>query len=186
MSHWASLFLSAGFLLVGNSKVVNREPIEPPLGEVEIITKRIDDVKIIVEEGVDVNYICTYQCTGWTPLMIAAANNHPEVVRYLISKGADVNIANRMGRTALHFATNYEFKDIVEMLLNAGANPNATSQDTFTPNTPVKAAIARENTEILKLLLKSGGDKNTEFNGVSILQLAGKKNDLELKSLLAL
>ena len=45
--------LSAGFLLVGNSKVVNREPIEPPLGEVEIITKRIDDVKII-----------GYGCTG--------------------------------------------------------------------------------------------------------------------------
>ena len=145
---------------------------------------KLDDVKKFVEEGADVNYVCEQQCAGWTPVMIAAANNHPEVVRYLISKGADVNIANRMGRTALHYSTNYEFIDIIKMLLEAGANPNATSQDNTTPNTPVKAAILRENTTILKLLLQAGGDKNAEYDGVSLLNLAEKKKDEELKALL--
>lgn len=45
--------LSAGFLFVGNSKVVDKEPIEPPIGEVEVISKKIDDVKI-----------SGYGCTG--------------------------------------------------------------------------------------------------------------------------
>lgn len=41
---------------------------------------------------------------GWTPLMKAAEEGHVEIMRLLLSKGVDLEAANKRGRTALSFA----------------------------------------------------------------------------------
>ena len=37
-------------------------------------------------------------------LLIASKNDHPAVVEYLLSKGADVDMVNSLGQTALYWA----------------------------------------------------------------------------------
>ena len=40
--------------------------------------------------------VCTYLQYGWTPLNSAAYIGHIEIVRHLLSSGADVNKANEV------------------------------------------------------------------------------------------
>ena len=48
-----------------------------------------------------------------------------EITELLLSKGADVNIKDIQGKTALIFAATYGNKEIVELLLSNGADVNA-------------------------------------------------------------
>jgi ankyrin repeat protein len=80
---------------------------------------------------------------GRTLLMLAASetNPDPEVVRFLIARGADANLADTAGRyTALHLAVCGLHKDIVQVLLRAGADPNAEDASGWTPLHHVVAA----------------------------------------------
>ncbi|XP_072130400.1 acyl-CoA-binding domain-containing protein 6 isoform X4 [Mobula birostris] len=57
-------------------------------------------------------------------------NNIDHVLKALVSKNVDVNLKDEEdseGQTALHYASACEFADIVELLLNSGADP--TIQD---------------------------------------------------------
>ena len=56
-----------------------------------------------------------------------------DCVKILIKYGADVNAANCMGLTALHFACGNQNIDIVVALLAAGANKYAKTQAHQTP-----------------------------------------------------
>jgi ankyrin repeat protein len=57
---------------------------------------------ILVENGAELN---STNKRGVTPLQLAAARRHLEVVKYLVDKGADVNKADRNGSTPLMMAT---------------------------------------------------------------------------------
>ena len=57
----------------------------------------------------------------WTPLMWASVNGHLDVVRYLICNGADVNIKNNNGETALDLAEKNGCEEVAEFLRIAGA-----------------------------------------------------------------
>lgn len=56
---------------------------------------------------------------GSTPLIIAAMNNQPAIVNYLVSAGAELNIQNSYGATALSVAQNKGYQDIVAVIQNA-------------------------------------------------------------------
>jgi ankyrin repeat protein len=53
---------------------------------------------------------------------------YKELVKSLIKAGAMVNAPDQEKFTALHMASSVGTPDIVEMLLEANANPNALSQ----------------------------------------------------------
>lgn len=57
------------------------------------------------------------------PLITAALYNCGEVVEFLISKGAVVDIKDKKGKTALYYATAQKHQNVIEMLLKAGATP---------------------------------------------------------------
>ncbi len=63
---------------------------------------------------------------GSTALMIAAFNHNIDVVRVLLEAGADVNLQNDFGSTALMEAVLFDFEGdtqvLLEVLLEAGAN----------------------------------------------------------------
>jgi uncharacterized protein len=68
---------------------------------------------------------------GGTALMIAAALGFPELVEKLLAAGADPNLADEKGSTALHAAAHYAFshaglraRAVLEALLRLGAAPN--------------------------------------------------------------
>jgi len=55
---------------------------------------------------------------GNTPLMLAAMGGHGNICCLLLEKGADVNLQNKEGDTALILATRSGKRDVVEKLLN--------------------------------------------------------------------
>ncbi len=57
--------------------------------------------------------------------MLASQNGHAAVVKELLRHKANVNAVNKDGACALYFAARYLHVDIVEVLIEAGADVNA-------------------------------------------------------------
>jgi 26S proteasome non-ATPase regulatory subunit 10 len=57
---------------------------------------------------------------GWTALTSACSSGHELVVRCLIAAGANPNLTNNGGRTALHYAASKGHLRIAQMLLEEG------------------------------------------------------------------
>jgi ankyrin repeat protein len=60
------------------------------------------------------------QGSGWTPLMLAAANGMAASVQLLLAAGADWTLANDAGQTALDLARQHGHTTIAERLAHAG------------------------------------------------------------------
>jgi ankyrin repeat protein len=60
-------------------------------GRRRMVAQLCDKFKCL--KGLTLPCVCTYLQYGWTPLYWAAENGHIEVVRHLVSSGADVNKA---------------------------------------------------------------------------------------------
>jgi len=56
-----------------------------------------------------------------TPLMYAVKRSLPELVKLLLDRGADVNLQDKYGNTALHHVSDAE---IAKMLIEAGVDVN--------------------------------------------------------------
>ncbi|XP_068836290.1 NAD-capped RNA hydrolase NUDT12 isoform X2 [Capricornis sumatraensis] len=56
---------------------------------------------------------------GWTALMYAARNGHPDAVQFLLEKGCDRSIVNKSRQTALDIAKFWGYKHIANLLANA-------------------------------------------------------------------
>ena len=57
---------------------------------------------------------------GTTALMMATQKATPEMVRYLLDQGAEVNVRDKWGRTALDVATRNEDTSVVTLLKSRG------------------------------------------------------------------
>lgn len=97
----------------------------------------------------------TQMKNGETPLMLAVKNNNIEVVKLLISKGADVNAIDEFGRSALFFAVSKDNIAIAKILINNGADVNIESK---LNQTALMLAIDKNNKDMINLL--TNGDKN--------------------------
>lgn len=84
-----------------------------------------------------------------------------EIVRLLIDCGADVNVQNQAGMTALMFVAFSGDIGLVELLIDNGANVDLTQGD---GGTALFYAVFQGHTEIVKLLLDSGAKININDN----------------------
>ncbi|XP_031569758.1 B-cell lymphoma 3 protein-like isoform X2 [Actinia tenebrosa] len=88
---------------------------------------------------------------GFTPLHEAVISNSPEVIKFLVAYGANVDCKDgKGGRTPLHYAVELELLPVIQLLMNSGANVNAGS---FSGNTPIQTASGRGLHHVTKLLL---------------------------------
>lgn len=86
---------------------------------------------------------------GYTPLMLASANDARALAQALIEKGADVNARNSGGVTALMMAAANGRADMVELLMGAGANAQAR---TDRGDTALSIARTRGDEKVIRLL----------------------------------
>jgi ankyrin repeat protein len=80
-------------------------------------------VKELLKTDIDVDHVNNLE---WTALLEAiilgdGGSQHTEVVRLLVDSGADVNLADGDGVTPLEHARKSDYKEIVQILEDAGA-----------------------------------------------------------------
>ena len=118
---------------------------------------------------------------GTTLLMYAVANAGADCVKVLLDKGADPNLNNKAGATALMWAVNDLKK--VQLLLDKGAHVNAVSKD---EKSPLGLALNLPNSlPVAQALLAKGANVNqADKRGFTPLMFAGFSGNLELIQLL--
>jgi ankyrin repeat protein len=90
---------------------------------------------------------------GFTPLIIAAYNDQPEIVSLLLKNGAAVDAQDAAGNTALMGASFKGYIKVAEQLLAAGADVNLCNTQ-GAPALTFAATFGR--LEIARLLLENG------------------------------
>lgn len=99
---------------------------------------------------------------GSTPLMAAVLYGDVDTVRLLLNSGADPNLRNEAGATALMWATDDLEK--TRLLLKKGADAKARSEDS---RTPLLIAAGRfGSSAVVKLLLDAGADPSVKAHGL--------------------
>jgi ankyrin repeat protein len=117
---------------------------------------RADDkatVAKLLAGGAEVN---TRDARGNTPLMYASASGSLDMMRQLLTAGADVKAKNNFESTALMWCSSNLEK--VRLLIDKGADVNAHSKQGRTPL--VIAAAHDGNIDVIRLLIKKGADVN--------------------------
>jgi uncharacterized protein len=115
-----------------------------------------------------------------SPVADASARGDREAVRGLLQKGADVNAAQSDGMTALHWAAFKGDAELAQMLVYAGAHPDAVTR--IGQYTPLHVATREGNVAVSKMLIDKGADVNakTTNSGASPLHLAAAAGNAEL------
>src|SRR5881397_2949818 len=91
-----------------------------------------------------------------TALMFAARVDDLASARLLVAAGADVNDEDAWGVSAVVLAAHSGFTDVVEFLLEKGANPNSDRAGF----TALHEAVMRRDENLVKVLLDHGADAN--------------------------
>lgn len=179
----------------------------------------VEAVRAVVEHGADVNNVASgYRAWTWTAehiatteqplaktaslnytaLILAAEKGFPDIVAYLLEKGADPKQTNAKGDTALSVASEQGHAKIVAMLLEKGLDPDEGQQriPSFTAravmgvkaqerNTPLSKAVQGGHLEAAKVLLENGADPNVRgFAGKTALFWAVERGYAPLANLL--
>ncbi len=87
----------------------------------------------------------------------AAQNGDLELVRSLISEGADVNYLDELGKAPLHYAAESEHLEIVRALLQNGAEVDA-HDSSQAGNTALREVASNCSYQMAELLIKHGAD----------------------------
>jgi ankyrin repeat protein len=146
-------------------------------------------VEELLKYGIDVNKL--YKLTrgrDYIPLHFATKSKQEEVVKLLISYGADVNAQDETGKPPIFYAVQNDDLKIIEVLLEHGANINARDEHGrtalhFTAMVELgerfEVRLHRDpdvTVEIAKLLLSRGANVNAQTeHGITTLHAASGK-----------
>jgi len=82
----------------------------------------LENAKKLLDLGADVDEsVNSGAAEGYTCLMMAARNQRPDIVKFLVENGADVNAKAANGSTPLSLAEEEEDEEMIELLKNLGA-----------------------------------------------------------------
>lgn len=129
--------------------------------------------------------INTFSEDGFTPLGLACHFGHEETARYLLLKGADVNMCSNNGYNVypLHSALAADNADITKILLEANADVNVAQ---ISGLTPLHSAAQHGNIELIILLLEAGADVSAKTSdGITAAAMALNSGHTELAKILS-
>ncbi len=135
-------------------------PNQPPTGplhiaeiplEYAIYHSPIAFIQTLIDFGADPNY----EGHAGFPSLIAALSTDrrdvAEILALLLDAGAHIQQKGVNGFTPLHYAAAYQTPDLVQLLLDRGADPNVrTDIDDYT--TPLEEAVAQNRREAVAIL----------------------------------
>lgn len=116
-------------------------------------------------------------------ILVAAYRGDVEQVKAILADGPDIDVRDAFGATALHVAIYQQNPAIVKLLLDYGFDPNAVAARNG--YTPLHNAVAVNNAEAARLLIRSGANKNIKnLDGQTPLEKARKEQKQALVLLL--
>ncbi|GHU77759.1 hypothetical protein FACS189462_0470 [Spirochaetia bacterium] len=172
---------------VGGSLYVTTTPLIQA-----VYTKNIDMIKLLVENGADVNLIAEMS----TPLQSAIWTENYDNIKYLLDHGADVHFTKERFTLPLNYAVIYTIqkdnelneinKDIIQLLLSYGADINGLD---YSGDSSLFVSFDRHhelNTDIPDYLIQIGANINLQDKqGNSILHKAiYNRNNYSIKYIL--
>jgi ankyrin len=108
----------------------------------------------------------------------AVQGRDAQAARVLLQQHVDVNAPQPDGATALHWATHWDDLDLVDLLLRAGANPNAVN-DLGVP--PLLLACTNGSARVVARLLAGGANPDGALRtGESALMTAARVGSVEI------
>jgi len=136
----------------------------------------------LLENGADVN-ACDE--TGWTPLLRAVNMKFIEIVKVLLSCGANpdspTNRDEGNGKTALHMCAEGGELELCKVLVHQGG----AKLDLLDLNmaTPIELAAKKGHLSVVLFLVEAGADVETVYGG-TLLHIAALNGHLEIVKLL--
>jgi len=162
----------------------------------DLITQRkLDEVKALLDSGVDVNIIIS---SSDSLLMTACSYSNSDMVKLLLTYNPNINYQDEYGNNALNLAIdNMEhYKEMIPLLLEAGADPNskAGAGRIAQKNSTVLSKMTsltlnnkseEEEYQIVEMFLSYGADPNIAHKtaGSIPLMAAAYKGDMRLVKL---
>ena len=117
-----------------------------------VVENRLEAVKMLIEEGAQINTLNRF---GDSALAEAASLGYTGLVDWMLANGAKLVLPGQSDPT-LNEAVNGGHADMVRLLLEAGADPNAADGLRYTP---LHAAAARdERVELIPILVAAGAE----------------------------
>ena len=133
-----------------------KSPIGDTALSYSVLTNNLEVFKVLLQEGANIN-INVYG----GPLIVRAIDiGNLEIVRLLLSNGADPNSTDLEGTPILSKAASNGNLEIVILLLESGVDIHIDPHEEFSGGPPLFFAISSENLEMIRFLLDRGADIN--------------------------
>lgn len=126
------------------------------LDAIALSHSKIEEI-MLINKKLKTNYANSF-------LLLAAQYGHLQAVKRLLEIGEDIEFSDYLGYRALHIACDFGYIDIIEHLLEEGANPNVCNSSN---DYPLDLAL-KNNSDIIALLLEYGAYKMDEKYDVII------------------
>ena len=130
---------------------------------------------------------------GWPDLVYVCRGDnreHPDKVQRLLALGADIDVRNYKGKTALHYAAKAGFLKVINLLIERGAPLDATDNDGETPLfDAIRSTIkdSQKQRAALEALIVAGANLNVKNKkGLTPLQVAQRMRRAEARKVVEL
>lgn len=131
---------------------IGRNILDEALG-VAAECNSLEAMKLLLKQGASPDG----RASSWPPIYRAIEYGHPDLAKWLVENGANVNIQTVERVTPLMWAIKRDFRELAEYLLEHGADVHGKS---IYGLTAMHVAAKNGNVTILKRLLAAGADKN--------------------------
>ena len=119
-----------------------------------------------------------------TGLMRAVEGQQLEVIKYLVGQGANLDLKNNKGKSALYLAAEKQYYEIANFLIQNHADVNTKDSD---GNTLLYVAIKLADVKLLRMLFDAKIDINLkDGEGYTVIQEAARSKQYDVLNMLLL